>query len=572
MSGQLFDIPNVLTPTKSKNLDIFGRYTNAAYQNANLLYATDNSFFTFAPRNLLPFYWNVVMPNLYWYRGFYPGIHNNGIYATCLAKALCKKVANMTYSGGFRFEGENPEYVDYLNDFIIHDRTAWKLKRALPMNNATGSTLVNLDIDLKGQRHIRFTDGNRFYVQTDEEGAIIAYRRYLRCVTPDIDKELSSSTNGYFLIQDRWIEDGHCYEIYRLYQAPAIATSGAVTKGKEIEIKTLTKEALEALESANVPTEKINKCYQLPFDEIGARIILCSKSASGFEDYPFISDPLLNECHTLLREYDEVYSDKNLDRILAAKGVIVPKNMSPADLGIDVKSGNGAFLNYEFFKNSTSNLNGHIYEKNDTFNPDKDEPFFYQSDMRADVYNADLDGIVGKIADRIFISSSDLGNANSTDVGGGKTAYEVATITGISKVTIDDKREFITEAMEYIFRLILKLEYGDDCAKCSMVFNSDTAANPTQELDDTIKQLQNGLIDKKTAIKKINPNLSDEEVEKLMQSIEAEQQQAQQQEMQNQMNMYGQFDNYKPNEQPQNDGELNEQPSNQFQEQQPNNL
>lgn len=78
--SQLFDIPNVLTPTKSKNKKVFGRYTSAIYNNLNKMYAMDSSFYAFAPRSLLPYYWNVIRTNLFWYRGFFPGIHNNGIY------------------------------------------------------------------------------------------------------------------------------------------------------------------------------------------------------------------------------------------------------------------------------------------------------------------------------------------------------------------------------------------------------------------------------------------------------------------------------------------------------------
>lgn len=80
--------------------------------------------FLFAPRPLLPYYWNVIRPNLQWDRGYFQGIHNQGIYTTCKAHAICQKVANMTYSDGFRFEGEDQVCVDFLNDFVRKDRTA----------------------------------------------------------------------------------------------------------------------------------------------------------------------------------------------------------------------------------------------------------------------------------------------------------------------------------------------------------------------------------------------------------------------------------------------------------------
>lgn len=555
--SQLYTIPNVLTPTKSKNKKIFGKYTTAIYNNLNKLYAMDNSFYIFAPRPLLPYYWNVLIPNLYWYRGFFPGIHNQGVYTTCKAQSICKRVANMTYSGGFRFEGENPQYVDYLNDFILKDRTAWKLKRALPMNNALGMTLVHLDVDSEGVKRIRFTNANRYYVETDQDGKITAFRRLVMVATPDVElgNDVNASTTGYFLIQDRWLCNGHCYEQKKLYKAPAIANTVNVLS-QPIEVKTITSSMVDKLNSVNISVNDINVVYQMPFDEIGASVILCNTSSSGWEDYPYISDPLLNECHTYLREYDEEYTDKNLDRILAAKGVIIPKYMSPNDVAGGTVSD---VFNYMAFKDSADELNSHIYEKTNSFNHEKDEPFFYQSDLRGQTYDADLENIEKKIAGQIFIAPSDLAISQTSDVGANnKTAYEVATVTGISKVTIDTKREFITEAMESIFRLILRLEFNDPEAKCSMVFNSDKAANPTQELEDITKQLEAGLMDKETAIKKLNPNLSDEEVQEMILKINSDQQQQMQQEYQT----YGQFNQF-PNE----DGDMvndNENPNEQF--------
>ena len=558
--SQLFDIPNVLTPTKSKNKKVFGRYTSAIYNNLNKMYAMDSSFYAFAPRSLLPYYWNVIRTNLYWYRGFFPGIHNNGIYTTGKAHAICQKVANMTYSGGFRFESKNPKYVDYLNKFIIGDRTAWKLKRALPINNAIGMTLVHLDIDMDGNPSIRFTNGNRYFVECDQDGKVLAFRRLVMCLTPDIsnNQEISSATTGYFLVQDRWMNEGNCYETFKLYKAPAVANSTNVMNAAT-EVKVLGETLTNQLNDANIAVERLYKVYKLPINEIAARVILCSDAANGYEDYPFLSDPLLNDCHTYLREYDEEYTDKNMDRILAAKGVILPKYMSPGDVN-GASNGTTSALNYFAFKQSADTLDGHIYEKTNSFNYERDEPFFYMSDLRGSTYDADLESITKKIANQIFISSSDLGVSNTADVGSdSKTAYEIATVTGISKTTIDAKREKITEAMEYIFRCLLRFEFGEDDAKCSMVFNSDKSANPTQELDDICKQLEKGLIDKETAIKRLNPNLSDDEVQKLIQKISNEEQVQAEREM----NVYGNFNDYQPNED--NDGDINNDfPSKQF--------
>lgn len=540
--GQLTFMPNVLTPTKSKNKKVFGKYTNAIYNNLSKMYCMDDSFFLFAPRPLLPYYWNVIRPNLQWYRGYFPGIHNQGIYTTCKAHAICQKVANMTYSGGFRFEGEDQVCVDFLNDFVRKDRTAWKLKRALPMNNATGMTLVHLDVNLDGTRAIRFTDGNRYFVEVDQDGKVLAFRRLVMVLTPGVgvNQDITSATTGYYLVQDRWVADGSCYETLKLYKAPAVANGTTIVTNEPIDASNYPLNVHRELLAASVDVNRIGKTYKMPMNEIAARVILCNDAANGFEDYQYLSDPLLNDCHTYLREYDECYTDKNMDRILAAKGVILPKYMAPGDVGANASAPVQA-LNYMAFKESSDTLDGHIYEKTNSFNYERDEPFFYMSDLRAATYDADLDGITKKIADHIFISSSDLGVMNTSDVGSGdRTAYEVATVTGISKTTIDGKREKITEAMEYVFRCLLRLEFKNEDAKCSMVFNSDKAANPTQELDDIIKQLEKGLIDRETAIKKLNPNYSEEEVNQMILKIQGEEQQKMQQEMQN----YGNIDKY----------------------------
>lgn len=224
-------------------------------------------------------------------------------------------------------------------------------------------------------------------------------------------------------------------------------------------------------------------------------------------------------------EYDITFTDKQLDRALAGKGVILPEQMMPTDWAQSNPFDGTTYQEYMKVIQPES-LKDKIFQRVKTISPEENKPFFYQSDYRQLDYNQDLDSIRRNFADSIGISASDLGSHQSNDLSGGdKTKYEVQTLNGISKSTVMEKREMITSALEEIFELLLKIEFDDACPEISVIFNTVESANPTEETLDIKNQLEMGIMSKETAIKRKNPNYTNEEVQKELQKAQEEKQQ-----------------------------------------------
>lgn len=252
---------------------------------------------------------------------------------------------------------------------------------------------------------------------------------------------------------------------------------------------------------------------------------MASKTATGVEDYTCFSDSLLQNGKQYLMEYDITFTDKQLDRALAGKGVILPEQMMPTDWAQSNPFDGTTYQEYMKVIQPES-LKDKIFQRVKTISPEENKPFFYQSDYRQLDYNQDLDSIRRNFADSIGISASDLGSHQSNDLSGGdKTKYEVQTLNGISKSTVMEKREMITSALEEIFELLLKIEFDDACPEISVIFNTVESANPTEETLDIKNQLEMGIMSKETAIKRKNPNYTNEEVQKELQKAQEEKQQ-----------------------------------------------
>lgn len=510
-----------LTPSESRYEEMFGKYTKAYYMNMSKMFNTDTSFFAFAPKNLIYYYNMIVTQNLYWFRGYVPGIHNKGIFSCGLGTSACFKVANMELAGGFRIESENKVYVDFLTNFIDTDKTEDKLARAMPMKEAIGFCLVNLDINLKNKKSIRFTNGNRYFVEMGEDHNVVAFRKYINFITAEVngykkDGIIKPNTTGYYLIQDRWLDEhGSCFEMYSVYQAPStLKSSLELNTTKRIKFDKLQKRVQQQI-IHKLGGEIVDKIIQMPFvNTVGASVILASKTATGVEDYSCFSDSLLQNGKQFLMEYDITFTDKQMDRALAGKGVLLPEQMMPNDWMNNNPTLGTSYSDFMRITQSES-IKGKIFQKIKTINPENQQPFFYQSDYRQLDYNQDLDSIRRNFADSIGISASDLGSHQSSDLSGGdKTKYEVQTLKGVSKGTVLDKRKLITSALEEIFELLLKIEFNDVNPDISVIFNTTESANPTEETIDIKNQLEMGIMSKETAIKRKNPNYTNEEVQK----------------------------------------------------------
>jgi hypothetical protein len=510
-------VPNdlELTPRDGVEKEIFGPFASDAFINYNNIFNNDTSFYSLAPTSMLNYYYRIVRRNLQWFRGFVPGIHNNGIYARNLGNFICKKMANLTMAGDYRIEGYDAA-VNFIDMFNKKRKIKQKLAQVLPMLNAVGFALGIVDFRPDGHLNMSFIKGNRYYAATDEDGNIKAFRAFRQYISPSPSRTMNQVSNlqeiGYYLVQERWMEGENVYECFKVYQAPAVLTTVEIPIAQNISEKGLPPRVLMQIKLDTVT--KLDKVYQLPLtDHIGAVIIHNEKTATGVEDFTCFSDSTLYGIHSYLYDFDWTYTMKNSDKYFAQTGVLVPDAMDPPK--------NDTYIDYQ----PKSQVGGKIFKKIPYLSPDEQEPFFFQANLRAEEYNGDLRAILNDIAAQIGLTPTTLAGFLDENAGA-RTATEVNSEETATRLTIEGKRKLISDPMRELYEIVLRhyqvvnanMAYGD----IDVVFNQEVIANPVTETNLIIQKVAAGLMTKEDAIKQLNKYMSKKEVEEYIKKLEIE--------------------------------------------------
>lgn len=513
--------------------EIFGAYANADFLN-KMKVLNGTNFFTFAPIPFQTYYWSVVKRNIEWYYGYVYGIHNKGVLSYQLGSKICKMAAQLTLSGGFRFEGDDTAE-KFLDAFYKRHNVEAKLKNKLPIHNAIGFTLAKIDITPGGGQDISFVQGNRYFSQTDDKGNVTKVYAVIKILTASEDAaDKNEDSIGYYLVEERFfkkvkIVTDNVVKVktkpvirYRIYEGPIIATA-PVYSGENhrngIDYEALpdnVKYYIKSRYGANV----LNKCFVLPFKRLGCVVLLNSYSATGMDDYTCFSDSTIADINTCLYEYDLTKTQKNEHKYLAQDFVALPESMIPFEKGIGGDEKRAIAHEME----SVSGFNKRIVKKSRMLDPTKAVPFVYQSQLKTDVYNNDINQILNEAAAGAQFSPVTL--AGFLHNGVERTATEVTADEDATRLTINDKRALIAERMNKLNEELLIIndivdEHG--CAlDCSMVFNPGSLSNPKTELELLEKKQQNGWITAKSATILANPQLSRKAAEEEYERAKAE--------------------------------------------------
>lgn len=524
----------VLVPTTSMYEPIFGAWCEAAFLN-NEKIINSSAFFTFAPYEYVTYYWTIVRRNLEWYNGYVHGIHNKGVLSSKLGAAVCDVSAMLTLSGGIRFKGDS-KAKDFMTAFSDKRKLIAKLKQKMPIHNAIGFTLAKLDVEGDGHLDINFVQGNRYFAQCDNENNVMATYALIMLLSADPNcVEVQAESRGYYLVEERFYrKDKPCIR-YRMYEGPILATAPTFSNGgmtgrdgqRGIEFEQLPRH-VQAFILRRFKKNILNKTFYLPFNNLGAVVLKNKYSATGMDEYGCFADSTLAKAGEALYEYDLTTTQKEESKYLSKDFAAIPAEMV-IDPPIGITGDKRKAFALEVARNVNSGLDGRIVKRVQYIDPTDSTPFIYQVPLKTNDYGAELDRILNKVAMLTGLSPATL--AGYLHNGVEKTATEVTADKDNTRLTVKNSRELLMDGLNELTKIILKY-YGFVDGKgaaldCQIVFNEGALSNPYQEVELVRALKDGGLIDRKTAIAKANPELDEDAVEKMYQLILEEERQAQ---------------------------------------------
>ncbi len=508
----------ILVPSETSEGPMFAPYCKADFLN-NSKIINDTMFFVFAPPAYLTYYWTIVRRNIEWFNGYVAGIHNQGVLSSKTGARICKMSANLTLGGGLSFQGTE-EAEAFLSDFYKRKKIYPKLKRVAPLLNAVGFMLSKVDINAKGELDVSFIPGNRYFAQCDADGNVISFYACIVFTTADTRKDFDANQaerRGYSLVEERfYIHDKPCVK-YRVYEGPVIATAPTYSSDngqRGIAFASLPKNVQNIIKT-KLAGYQLDTVYELPFDNIGARVTRNTFSATGMDDYACFADSTLADCHTQLYELDLTKTQKNEHKYLNQDFMVLPEQMMMELTGDRAKAERLESLN------GYKGINRRIAKGARYSDPTKETPFVYSPPLKIADYNADIMQIHNEIAAQTEFSPVTI--AGYLRNGVEKTATEITADENATRLTIRTKRELISEDLNYLNAIILKhYSVSSDGTECNAVFKEGSLSNPKLETELIIRKQETGLITHQMAVEEANPQLSKRECEKITMDTDAE--------------------------------------------------
>lgn len=524
-----------LVPKDNDFNNVFGNYSRHMYNNFFKIFQTDVNFFVMVPRSLLPYYYYVVLHQLFWYRGFVPGIHNNNIVGQQLGGWICSTIANLTASGGFHVETDDDELEDGLTNMLNRRKLVNKLSRRLPMLNAGGFMLAyatieyDTPIDKLTNYNMRFVDCNRHYAKVDADGNVLGFVAHIKTSTPDP----TSGEHGYYLIIRRWLQNigGNmvCLERYSIYEGPAWITTPTFDNLDASSCAEVTKAPDDVMMSfqSYLGKIKLNTTMVTPFKYgCGSSIIHNSHTADGVEEYENFSSGTLFHIVNQLYEFELTKAQKMVNKYMAVTKVLLPDNFysppSPANSKGDPDRYQAQLAGYHA---SFHEQVGHsIFKRVPYVTAEEQSPFFFQAKNESEIYNQDIKFLLSEIASKIHISTSTLAPFISEKAGlNQKTAEEVNVEENETRLTISTKRELISTGLETVLHQIAEAA-GYKADSIQVIFNNEEISNPIKEINLIGRKLELGLTSRERALKRANRHLSKRDLIKLQEEIRSDEQ------------------------------------------------
>lgn len=261
------------------------------------------------------------------------------------------------------------------------------------------------------------------------------------------------------------------------------------------------------------PDVVFNQPKELDMNSIGVFNLDYTLVNTKFPDLPIPEAMFVDAADNALL-CDTTITDREVEKEIGRGQIMLPEFGKQGNLGYTTDALQGMLMR----RLETQSKNP-IIQKYPTMSMEDSKPSNVQFDIRADQWETNMKGDIERLCSSVGIGIIDymptlLGGTQRTD-------DEINALTDMTANTVKDFRNInelkINKFLECVGD-ILGIQ-----APISIRWSMASILNPTKNADLVIKQLENGLISRKEAIRRANPDLTDREVDEMIKQIDSEQ-------------------------------------------------
>lgn len=473
---------------------IFAPYFRARYQNMQNI-INDSQIISFVPKQFTTYYTTYIRQWLQWSTGFVPMLHRNEFFSTGIGATIVKVMVRELMNGGYRFEGQDRLSRQEVQEWAKKNNFDNLLSEAFWNSNAVGNAFLKLT-PVNGELVPSVFSSARMYVEIDRTGNVSKAICLNRFITNTVD------SNSYWAKEERVMDNGVAY--YRVL----VGKQGGMVTSPSWEFNPNFSVIPENLvDEWNTTYGEIepNTWYELPMKTLGIYNIKNDSVAIALSDMPGYADSTLHTALDILYSIDFNYTSGQMDMYWGRTRVLTPKPMQPRVINKNVvEVSNG--LSYVEAVNSAP-LDDDVFTKLETSNEEQ-SPVFIQPQQRGEEHKKIRDADLEFLSMKIGLSAGTLSSHLAS--GGRKTATQVITEDDMTTRTIGNKRALANIAINKMLKDLADF-YG--LAEVPDITWNRDGGFSTEERKFLMDQYKAGVLPLREYIKKINTDLTAEEVD-----------------------------------------------------------
>lgn len=429
--------------------------------------------------------------------GFVPGIHTNLLNAKIIS-AIHKKLVNKICSN-VEIEGEPDKDISVVLNSVkkfsktIKELTSYCLSR--------GEACLSIDNEL----NLSVYPLARYSLQFDNNANLIEAHLYKQLF------DGSTKYIKYVLVEHRFSKGDKFYYEYNVirFEFHKLDNFDEDLVRYKLNKEDLPPKIIEALDGVeiNKPIEiKKLGVYLVKNTEIN---LLNPFSNIGESQYLDVYDDSV--------ALDTTFTYKEVDKYLGRGRVLMPSLQQAIPQSIQISADGKIAKKVPYSKNNNFDYTFmQPYENLNAMN--NSQPQSMQFNLRTTEWLADKNDLVVEICTKCGLSIFDYNPTFST---GARTAREIDELSDITAQTVNEKRSYLTLAINDLLRDICEI-LGRNDLSLFIKWDKSTIVNTASNTELVINKYQQGLISRRTALKDLNPNWNDAEIDAELERINSE--------------------------------------------------
>lgn len=491
-----------------------------------------SNFYATYPPYLQPFAMQWVKKWLQWFDGYVEGVHDNqgNMVSTRIGATICKKVAQLVFGAGLLFSKknstkqkdgeENPEdkalqfITGKYNDEIGLDDMVFQ---AFLFAAAGGTSFIVENLDAENNFWLTCYRIDEGYFNINYKGEVTS-AKLINSKYVDAIPNSNQSARHFVLIEERhkgnatekkaynkkygeqiktakmpsYKEDAF-YVIYNIYETTEMVNNQNAPMGRPLGFSELPEKVQKQIKESYGDI-KIGVPMKMPLNHIGIRAFKFTPVIDNLPNLPY-GQSVLQDIQADMFSYDYQFSAMNTDvylgrgRVLAQKAIQNPGNK---ERGNTQNSGMDSFLftMYEGMK------------------AEDQKPVPIQFDLRSQEWENIKNNILETMAMKIGISPNTI--AGWLQDGSNRTAREISSEESQTALFVETKRKQFTKVLNALISDILTA--NGYVPGVEVKFSKSGETNVNLLLENTEKAFSSGLKSLYSAVKAINPDMSEDEL------------------------------------------------------------